>query len=174
MSTVSPPIDLSRLSLESPPSSTSNDDSRWARAPVTLLERDMYSRFVVFDGRREVCLYSTVSVPSTHDLEQPYIEPHFVELTLETPGRDPDFDKLVEARWYEYLAEGYLRSTGSKLTAAGGSLPNVTHINTPVQLYLARRRLARAQLEIKIYTDLLRRGASAALEERMLFLSRVQ
>lgn len=125
-------------------------------------------------GDERYCPHFTVFAPSTHDLEQPYIEPHFVELSLETPGRDPDFDKLVEARWYEYLAEGYLRSTGSKLTAVGGSSSNVNRINTPVQLYLARRRLARAHLEIKIYTALLQRGASAALEERTLFLSTAQ
>lgn len=107
---------------------------------------------------------------SPHILSQPYIEPHFVELTSEHPGRDPDFDALVEARWCEYLAEGYLRSTGSKLTAIGFGADE-TRVNTPVQLYLAHSRLARAQLEIKIYTKLLERGSGASLNQCMSFVS---
>lgn len=48
------------------PSYGDNNGERWARTPIALLERDVYSRFVVFDGKREVCLHCIVSLPSTH------------------------------------------------------------------------------------------------------------
>lgn len=84
-------------------------------------------------------------------------------------GRDPDFDELVKARWYEYLAEGYLKHTGNKMAATSSkSVMEETCVNTPVQLYLAYRRLARARLELKIYTKMLRRELAPALETRTL------
>lgn len=100
---------------------------------------------------------------------QPYIEPHFVQ-SPDSSGRDPDFDDLVQARWYEYLAEGYLKTTGSTAITARstGSMTNDTRVNTPVQLYLAYRRLARAQLELKIYSRLLKRELGPGLRKRTL------
>lgn len=98
-------------------------------------------------------------------IHKPYIEQHF-GLASDSSGRDPDFDALVQARWYEYLAEGYLKTMEIKM-AASGSKANETRINEPVQLYLADRRLARAKLEIKIYTRLLKRELGPLLRERM-------
>lgn len=95
---------------------------------------------------------------------KPYIEPHF-GLLSDSNGRDPDFDSLVLARWYEYLAEGYLKVTESKM-AASGSKDNETRVNEPVQLYLAYRRLARAKLEIRIYTRLLKSELGPSLQKR--------
>lgn len=53
--------------------------------------------------------------------------------------------------------------------AAGSSKAKETRINEPVQLYLAHRRLARAQLEIQIYTRLLQKELGPSLEKRTLF-----
>lgn len=96
---------------------------------------------------------------------KPYIEPHF-GLVSDSSGRDPDFDALVQARWYEYLAEGYLKITESKMAASGSK--NETRVNEPVQLYLAHRRLARAQLEITIYSRLLQKELGPSLQKRTL------
>lgn len=64
MSTATPPCipEFSALSLDStaaPSSQAAYARERWAREPITLLKRDVYSRFVIFDGRREVCLQIT-------------------------------------------------------------------------------------------------------------------
>lgn len=32
---------------------------RWDRAPITLFKRDVFSRFVLFDGKRDVCVPSS-------------------------------------------------------------------------------------------------------------------
>lgn len=92
------------------------------------------------------------------------IEPHF-GLASDSKGRDPDFDELIQARWYEYLAEGYLKTTESKMA---GSSSDETRVNEPVQLYLAHRRVARAKLELRIYNRLLQRELGPSLRERML------
>lgn len=94
---------------------------------------------------------------------KPYIEPHF-GLVSDSSGRDPEFDALLQARWYEYLAEGYLKVTESRMAASGSK--NETRVNEPVQLYLAHRRLARAHLEIDIYTRLLQKGLGPSLKKR--------
>jgi hypothetical protein len=85
---------------------------------------------------------------------QLYIEPHFV-----ATGVDTDYDALVEARWYEHLAEHYLKNSESDLNRAGSGLM----VNTPVQLFLAHSRLARAQLEIRIYSGLLEQEIGKSL-----------
>lgn len=97
---------------------------------------------------------------------KPHIEPHF-GLGSDSRGRDPDFDELILARWYEYLAEGYLKTTESKM-AGSSSNATETRVNEPVQLYLAHRRVARAKLELRIYTRLLRRELGPLLRERKL------
>lgn len=102
-------------------------------------------------------------------ITKPYIEPHFVKVSNLPLGRDPDFDALVQARWYEYLAEGYLKATGSKAAASrSATVSETVLVNTPVQLYLAYRRLARAELETHIYTKLLKKELGPSLRERML------
>lgn len=93
---------------------------------------------------------------------QPYIEPHFLET-----GVDPDYEALVEARWYEHLAEHYLKNSGSNLDRAGSALL----VNTPVQLYLAHSRLARAQLEIGIYSKLLEQDVGRSLRRGIKILT---
>lgn len=50
--------------------------------------------------------------------------------------------------------------------AASGSKDNETRVNEPVQLYLAYRRLARAKLEIRIYTRLLKSELGPSLQKR--------
>lgn len=72
---------------------------------------------------------------------------------------DLDYNALVEARWYEHLAEHYLKNSGFNLNRAGSELL----VNTPVQLYLAHSRLARAQLEIGIYSKLLEQDIGQSL-----------
>lgn len=155
---------VSKSRRSSPPSGV----ERWAREPITLLKRDGYSRFVLFDGKKEVCtqIYSLYYDVFNSCIYKAYIEPHFLKVS-DSPGRDPDFDALVQARWYEYLAEGYLKSTGSKMSAMSAKAEE-TRINTPVQLYLAYRRLERAQLETKIYDRLLKKELNPLLRQCML------
>lgn len=49
--------DLTHLSMKTTPSTASgiHDPDNWSRAPIALFKRDSYSRFVVFDGKKEVC-----------------------------------------------------------------------------------------------------------------------
>lgn len=90
---------------------------------------------------------------------QPYIEPHFNEST--TPSRDIDFYALITARWSEYRAERYLQSSGHTVSS---NLPAPeTRVNTPVQLFLAYSRIARARLEIRVYSELLETARPALL-----------
>lgn len=176
MSTTTLSTKVSELSIGTTNSSpksrgapSSGGTGRWAREPITLLKRDVYSRFVLFDGKKEVGIqiYSLHHRVFNLRIYKAYIEPHFVKVSDLGPGRDPDFDALVQARWHEYLAEGYLKTTGSKMSASGVKLDE-TRVNTPVQLYLAYRRLARAQLETKIYDRLLQNELDPLLRQRML------
>lgn len=114
-------------------------------------------------------MYSHRCLALNSCITKPYIEPHFVKASNLPLGRDPDFDALVQARWYEYLAEGYLKATGSKAAASSSTAVGGTVcVNTPVQLYLAYRRLARAELETHIYSKLLTKELGPALRRRML------
>lgn len=111
-----------------------------------------------------VCAVFLAETFNSYVLKPHIIEPHF-GLASDSRGRDPDFDELILARWYEYLAEGYLKTTESKMA---GSSSDETRVNEPVQLYLAHRRVARAKLELRIYTRLLRNELGPLLQKRML------
>lgn len=89
---------------------------------------------------------------------QPHIEPHF-----SVTERDPDYDRLVEARWYEHVAEHYLVNSGIDLSLARSE----PLVNTPVQLYLAYNRLCRAQLEVSIYSKVLEQEIGQSLQKGM-------
>lgn len=54
-----------------------------------------------------------------------------------------------------------MKNAGFDLDRVGSGLL----VNTPVQLYLAHRRLARAQLEINVYSKLLGEDIGKALRE---------
>lgn len=88
---------------------------------------------------------------------QPYIEPH----SSGEAGLDADYDALVEARWHEHLAEHHLMDSGDDLHRHGSK----NLVNTPIQLYLAHSRLARAQLEIGIYSKLLEQEIGQSLRK---------
>lgn len=79
---------------------------------------------------------------------------------LET-GKDPDYNALLEARWLECVAENYLKITGIGLKRAGSEI----RMNTPAQLYLAHCRLARARVEISIYSKLLDQGKGKSFRQ---------
>lgn len=96
---------------------------------------------------------------------QPYIEPHFNEST--SPSTDGDFYALVAARWSEYRAERYLQSSGHTVSS---NLPTPeTRVNTPVQLFLAYSRIARARVEIRVYSELLGAARPALLAGECYF-----
>lgn len=129
--------------------------------PIRILVQDPLSRFVVFDGSQAVSRGKKSEFQFWYTaVSQPFIEPHYSQGT----GLDADYKALVEARWQEHLAEHYLRNSGVDLRRAGSR----TLFNTPVQLYLAHSRLARAQLEISIYSKLLEQEIGQSLRNGAL------
>lgn len=150
-------LPMAKMSMEPPRPS-------WMLKPVVHVRHDAFSRFVEFEGRPEVCEVLSIVDRLESDLLKPYIEPHY-SATTNNSVTDADFLALIAARWSEYRAERYLQKSGDVTSNSDDE----TLANTPVQLFLAHKRVTRARLEIQVYSKLLKTARPALLQGTYYF-----
>lgn len=117
----------------------------------------VFSQYVKFEGRDEVC--SIQSLRSQISAFTAIHEPHLFGRTDPTHRRY-EFSALTAVRWSEYRVEGYLQSLARTME----STKSVYAI-----IPFAYSRVARARVEIKVYSEVLKAARPGLLKGMRCF-----